>query len=107
MNVQVKLFEGHLHYGPDVVLYTASSGSVPYLDELYLVFESERGVVALGGIRINVEYLTGIPKDEIKEQVIDWLSTANLGGEYSDLLDRLHHEFSHAPPCCESVLEIY
>jgi len=80
------------------MLHTASSGSVRYLDELYLRFSTKHGVLALGGIRINIEYLTQISGDTIEQQIIDWLSAADLHNDFSELLDISHqNEFLSSP----------
>jgi L-Ala-D/L-Glu epimerase len=98
MTTRAELFRGRLHYGQEVMLHTASSGSVRYLDELYLRFSTKHGVLALGGIRINIEYLTQISGDTIEQQIIDWLSAADLHNDFSELLDISHqNEFLSSP----------
>jgi|GEM_PF-297744 L-alanine-DL-glutamate epimerase-like enolase superfamily enzyme len=98
MNTDVEVFRGHLHYEPGLVLHTASSGSVPYLDELYLRFSTKHETLALGGVRTNVEYLTQISGDKIEKQVIDWLSSVDLSNSFSALLDMAHKNEMLSPP---------
>ncbi len=92
MTDRTLLLNGQLHYGPDVALHTASSGAVPYLDELYLVLEQDGEQRAVGGIRCNIEYLTGIPGIEIERQVIEWASEADWSWAFESLLVDLHRD---------------
>jgi len=89
---RILLLGGRLHYGPDIVLHTGSSGAVPYLDELHLVLEQDGEQRAVGGIRRNIEYLTGIPGSEIERQVIEWASAADWSRSFEDLLADLHRD---------------
>ncbi|GHB14583.1 mandelate racemase/muconate lactonizing enzyme family protein [Salinicola rhizosphaerae] len=59
-----------LHYGGDVVLHTATSGAIAGLDELYLRLEAgaDRG---WGSVRINIDYLSGIPAARVVSQVVE------------------------------------
>lgn len=98
MTTNVEVFRGHLHYGPNLVLHTASSGSVPYLDELYLRFSTKQETLALGGIRTNVEYLTQVSGEKIEKQVVDWLSSVDLNNSFSALLDMVHKNEILSPP---------
>ena len=78
MSHAVHLFAGSLHYPPDLVLHTAASGAVDRLNELYLVVERDGETVAVGEIRENIEYLTGVPPARVRADVsamlecIDW-----------------------------------
>ena len=57
--MKATLHRASLHYGDGLVLHTASSGSVGYLDALYLrvVDDDKTGV---GETRINIAYLNGL-----------------------------------------------
>ena len=54
-----------LRYGGQLVLHTATSGAVAFLDELRLVVERDGRVEALGATRLNIAYLTGILPDAL------------------------------------------
>ncbi len=100
MVMKIRLLNGTLHYGPDVVLHTASSGSVPHLDELYLLIEHDREVLALGGIRRNIEYLTGISEAKIEKDIVNWASRVVWPRSFEDLLEDLHANSGLCAPAC-------
>lgn len=62
--IRATLHRASLHYAPDFVLHTASSGAVPELDELYLLLERD-GVRACGEVRVNIAYLNGLAADQV------------------------------------------
>jgi L-alanine-DL-glutamate epimerase-like enolase superfamily enzyme len=66
---QARLYAVTLHYGEGLVLHTASSGAVPALEELVLVVE-EDGIVAVGGVRINIAYLNGIAAEAVSAEAV-------------------------------------
>lgn len=66
---RVRLFARALHYGPGFLLHTASSGAVDALHEAYLVMDELGRRVACGAVRINVEYLTGIPEWQVQREI--------------------------------------
>lgn len=98
MSKRVRLLSAQLHYGANLKLHTATSGQVPFLDELYLLLEDDHGVLAVGGTRINIEYLTGIPAPVIKQEIIDWASNADWSQPCAVLIERLHGEGTVCPP---------
>jgi L-alanine-DL-glutamate epimerase-like enolase superfamily enzyme len=67
-----------LSYADGLVLHTATSGTVPTLDELRLVVTQDGAVVALGATRLNIEYLSGIAAETLCSlcieafDAIDW-----------------------------------
>jgi L-Ala-D/L-Glu epimerase len=75
--VQATLHRTALHYGGDLVLHTASSGSVGHLDALYLRLV-DANVSAVGEVRINIAYLNGYAADALIDEAramvkrIDW-----------------------------------
>jgi L-alanine-DL-glutamate epimerase-like enolase superfamily enzyme len=80
MTTTVKLLAASLHYPPDLVLHTASSGRITALDELYLVIERDGALAGFGEIRENVAYLTGLEPTIVRRDVtalahaLDWAS---------------------------------
>ncbi len=65
------LYRGQLHYPPTWVLHTATSGPVPHLDELYLQVSAGEGqCLALGGVRINIAYLTGLDPEALVAEAL-------------------------------------
>ncbi len=91
MGTRVKLFKGRLHYGAEVVVHTASSGAVPHLEELYLVLERDGQMAGLGGVRINISYLTGIPSHTIENQTLEWARSIDWTMALEDLIDKVHN----------------
>jgi L-Ala-D/L-Glu epimerase len=71
MTTRVKLFSCSVHYPPDLVLHTASSGRIKALDELYLVIERQREIEGFGEIRENIAYLTGLDPIVVRRGIID------------------------------------
>ncbi|MGI4984800.1 MAG: hypothetical protein ACRYGL_15975, partial [Janthinobacterium lividum] len=73
----VSLHTADLHYGGDLVLHTASSGSVDRLEALYLRVV-EDGRVGIGEVRINIAYLNGLTPAQVVADArravaaIDW-----------------------------------
>ncbi|KND54453.1 Muconate cycloisomerase [Candidatus Burkholderia verschuerenii] len=75
--MQATLHRAALHYGGDLVLHTAASGSVGHLDALYLRLV-DANVSAVGEVRINIAYLNGYAADALIDEAramvkrIDW-----------------------------------
>ena len=78
MTTSVRLLAASLHYPPDLVLHTASSGPITALDELYLVIERDGQLAGFGEIRENVAYLTSLQPAAVREGIsalvraLDW-----------------------------------
>jgi len=78
MTTSVKLLAASLHYPPELVLHTASSGRIKELDELYLVIERDGRLAGFGEIRENVAYLTGLQPRAVRQGIaalvraLDW-----------------------------------
>ena len=87
---KVQLYRTELRYRAGIGLYTAASRSVSFLEELYIEVSRADEIVGIGGIRVNVEYLTGIKPDDIEWQVTTWISNADWSSSFSALLDSLH-----------------
>jgi L-Ala-D/L-Glu epimerase len=71
MTTRVKLFSCSVHYSPDLVLHTASSGRIDALDELYLVVERQGEIEGFGEIRENIAYLTGLDPVTVRQSIIN------------------------------------
>ncbi len=73
----MSLHQADLHYGGNLVLHTASSGSIPYLEELYLKLDDGE-TVGVGEVRINIAYLNDFTPGEVKDNAaaavgaVDW-----------------------------------
>ncbi len=62
--MRASLHAADLHYGGDLVLHTASSGSISHLSELYLRLD-DGATVGIGEVRINIAYLNGYAPETV------------------------------------------
>nr|WP_238485638.1 mandelate racemase/muconate lactonizing enzyme family protein [Rahnella ecdela] len=81
------MYRAELRY-PHLQLYTASSGSVPGLDQLYLLLE-DKNFNGLGEVRINIAYLNGYSAEEVLRDVVRALRQLDLSQTASTLLMNL------------------
>ena len=78
MPLRLQLTRLSLAYRDGMVLYTATSGAVPALDELRLVVERDGALAALGASRVNIAYLSGIEAEALVSlclravRCVDW-----------------------------------
>lgn len=85
--MKATLYRADLRY-PHLQLYTASSGSVPGLDQLYLLLE-DKNFNGLGEVRINIAYLNGYSAEEVLRDVVRALRQLDLSQTASTLLMNL------------------
>jgi len=85
-SLQASLHYADLHYGGDLVLHTASSGSVGHLETLYLHLV-EDGHFGIGEVRINIAYLNGIAAETVKQDARRMLDAINWDLGSQRLLD--------------------
>jgi L-alanine-DL-glutamate epimerase-like enolase superfamily enzyme len=75
--MRASLHQAALHYGNGVVLHTASSGSIPALESLYLRLDDGEHA-AVGEVRINIAYLNGYSPQQVVQDAraaldgVDW-----------------------------------
>lgn len=76
--MRVSLHSADLHYGGGLVLHTASSGSIPYLREIYLRLDDGE-TIGIGEVRANIAYLNGFAERTVVEcaaaaiGAVDWM----------------------------------
>ena len=64
--MRASLYSGALRYGGNLVLHTASSGSVSQLSEIYLRLDD--GVTSgVGEVRANIAYLNGYAPETVTQ----------------------------------------
>jgi L-alanine-DL-glutamate epimerase-like enolase superfamily enzyme len=85
MTMRVSLHAADLHYGGNLVLHTASSGSVAHLAEIYLRLD-DGDVVGVGEVRANVAYLNGLGVDEVRAAAVAAVAAADWSRDPGDLL---------------------
>ncbi len=86
--MKATLYRAALRY-PHLRLYTASSGSVASLDELYLLLE-DQGRQGLGEVRVNIAYLNGYSPQQVLDDVIRVLGLIDLDLDARGLLAALN-----------------
>jgi L-alanine-DL-glutamate epimerase-like enolase superfamily enzyme len=62
---RVTLSRVTLRYADKLVLHTASSGTVPELEELRLVIRQDGALAGIGASRVNIRYLNGLDPEEL------------------------------------------
>lgn len=90
---RVRLWRVLLSYADGMVLHTATSGAVPYLDELRLVVEEEDRIGALGATRANIAYLSGIPPETIVSDCLRVAGSLAWDCDWSVLVPQLDAGF--------------
>jgi L-alanine-DL-glutamate epimerase-like enolase superfamily enzyme len=68
--MRIQLLQAHVHYNPEFVLHTASSGAVDHLAELYLVLQNGEHILGIGEVRENICYLNGLTIAQVRKAVI-------------------------------------
>lgn len=94
--MRVSLHAADLHYGGDLVLHTASSGTVPYLSELYLRID-DGDQVGAGEVRANVAYLNGLSVDQVKDAAIAAIAEMDWSQDPAHLLATMAGWAQHCP----------
>jgi L-alanine-DL-glutamate epimerase-like enolase superfamily enzyme len=90
MITRVRLFKGRLHYRPEIKLHTATSGLIDELKELYLLLEAGAEIVGFGGVRINVEYLTGLSASELECEIQSRVASLAWNSSAEETLDLVY-----------------
>lgn len=85
--MKATLYRADLRY-PHLQLHTASSGSIPGLDTLYLLLE-DKNFNGLGEVRINIAYLNGYSAEGVLSDVIRALRQLDFSLPASALLMNL------------------
>lgn len=96
--MRARLFTGQLHYRPGFILHTASSGPVGHLDELYLVLDHGDQRAGVGGVRINIRYLTGIEPQALLREAVDWAERLDWATPAEALVEEVHNSTGQSCP---------
>jgi L-Ala-D/L-Glu epimerase / N-acetyl-D-glutamate racemase len=83
--VRALLHAADLHYGGNLVLHTASSGSIPHLSEVYLRLD-DGAVAGVGEVRTNIAYLNGYAPETVTQAAVAAVSTIDWSRDPADLL---------------------
>ncbi len=106
MQRRVCLLRVSLSYADGLVLHTASSGAVPALDELRLVVEQDGALAALGATRVNIEYLSGIPAEQLVAACVAAAGCIDWSGAWADLPGRLDAALPGLPAPARMLFEM-
>ena len=83
--MRVSLHAADLHYHGGLVLHTASSGSVPFLRELFLYLD-DGDVAGCGETRLNIAYLNGLSEQQVTADAVAAITGADWSRDPADLL---------------------
>jgi L-alanine-DL-glutamate epimerase-like enolase superfamily enzyme len=84
--MHLSLHRQTLTYGGGLTLHTAASGKVAGLDTLYLRLVDGDGIEAVGEVRVNIAYLSGMPADTVVSEALDLVPRLDLTGDPAVLL---------------------
>jgi L-alanine-DL-glutamate epimerase-like enolase superfamily enzyme len=104
MTMHVSLHSADLHYGGNLVLHTASSGSVAYLAELYLRID-DGDLVGVGEVRANIAYLNGLAADAVKAGAVAAIAEADWSQDPGILLSTMQDWAGHHPAPIRMLLD--
>src|SRR5260221_2706848 len=82
---RVRLYAAELHYEAGIRLHTATSGAIDALNEVYLVVEEDGRVLAAGGVRTNITYLTGVPEPHPRHAIVTLVAALHWKRSLIDL----------------------
>jgi L-Ala-D/L-Glu epimerase len=105
MTTSVKLLAASLHYPPELVLHTASSGRITALDELYLVIEHDRQLAGFGEIRENVTYLTGLQPHAVRQGIAALVRALDWSRPRNEIASQLSRMRIDAPAISRALLD--
>jgi L-alanine-DL-glutamate epimerase-like enolase superfamily enzyme len=83
--LRASLHAADLHYGGDLVLHTASSGSIAHLSEIYLRLD-DGATVGIGEVRVNIAYLNGYAPETVTQAAVAAVSAIDWRRDAADLL---------------------
>src|SRR5260221_1845972 len=106
MKTVVTLLAASLHYPPELVLHTASSGRISALDTLYLVIARDDQPAGFGEIRENVAYLTGVEPAAVREGIGTLVRALDWARPREEIVAQFARLRLAAPPICRALLDI-
>lgn len=83
--MRASLYSADLHYRGNLVLHTASSGSISHLSEIYLRLD-DGTTVGVGEVRTNIAYLNGYAPDTVAKEAVAAVSTIEWARDPADML---------------------
>ena len=83
--MRASLHAAELHYGGNLVLHTASSGSISHLSEIYLHLR-DAATFGIGEVRVNIAYLNGYAPETVTQAAIAAVGAIDWTRDSADLL---------------------
>jgi L-Ala-D/L-Glu epimerase / N-acetyl-D-glutamate racemase len=105
MTTTVKLLAASLHYPPELVLHTASSGRITELEELYLSIEREGRLEGFGEIRENVAYLTGLQPHAVRQGIVALVRALDWSQPYDEVAAQFARARIDAPAISRALVD--
>lgn len=105
MTTSVKLLAASLHYPPDLVLHTASSGRITELGVLYLVIERDGRLAGFGEIRENVAYLTGLQPHAVRQGIVALVCALDWSQPHDEVAAQFPHVRIDAPAISRALID--
>lgn len=105
MITRIRLLSARLHYEPDIRVFTAASGPVDALHELYLVVDRRDGLRGCAEVRANVTFLTKIPEERVASTIRALVEDITWSAPPEDSLDRISTLALEHPPIARAIVE--
>ena len=105
MKTRIRLLSARLHYEPDIRVFTAASGPIDALHELYLVLERDDGLRGCAEVRANITFLTKIPEERVAPAIRALVEEITWSAPPEDSLDRVLALAPGHPPIARAIVE--
>jgi len=105
MTTSIKLLAACLHYPPELVLHTASSGRIVELQELYLIIERNGRLAGFGEIRENVAYLTGIQPRVVRQGIVALVRAVDWSQPHDEIAAQFSRVRVNAPAISRALVD--
>jgi L-alanine-DL-glutamate epimerase-like enolase superfamily enzyme len=105
MTTSVKLLAASLHYPPELVLHTASSGRITELQELYLIIERDGRLAGFGEVRENVAYLTGIQPRVVRQGIVTLVRALDWSQPHDEIAAQFRRVRINAPAISRALVD--
>lgn len=83
--MRASLYSAALHYGGNLVLHTASSGSISHLSEIYLRLD-DGTIAGVGEVRANIAYLNGYAPETVTQEAVAAVGAIDWARDPADML---------------------
>ena len=106
MTISVRILESTLRYRDGLQVHTAASGAVAGIRECYLHLERNGETAALGEVRLNIEFLTGIHEDTLLRSIIDAVASTDWSQPMDQLLAGLDERANEFDAPVRALLDL-